>query len=64
MNDVVAQRMQMESALREAIAARALAVHYQPKVRLDGSGCAGAEALVRWTDPVFGPVPARRIARR
>jgi diguanylate cyclase (GGDEF)-like protein len=61
MNDVVAQRMQMESALREAIGARALAVHYQPKLRLDGTGCAGAEALVRWTDPLFGAVPPDRF---
>jgi EAL domain-containing protein (putative c-di-GMP-specific phosphodiesterase class I) len=61
MNDVVGQRMQMESALREAIAARALAVHYQPKIRLDGGGCAGVEALVRWTDPVLGAVPPDRF---
>ena len=61
MNDVVAQRMQMESALRQALAARGLALHYQPKMHLDGSGCAGVEALVRWTDPVLGAVPPDRF---
>ena len=61
MNDVVAQRMQMESALRLALAARGLALHYQPKMYLDGSGCAGVEALVRWTDPELGSVPPDRF---
>jgi diguanylate cyclase (GGDEF)-like protein len=61
MNDVVAQRMQMESALRQALAARGLALHYQPKMHLDGSGCAGVEALVRWNDPVLGMVPPDRF---
>ena len=61
MNDVVAQRMQMESALRQALAARGLALHYQPKMHLDGSGCAGVEALVRWNDPVLGQVPPDRF---
>ena len=61
MNDVVAQRMQMESALRQALAARGLALHYQPKMHLDGSGCAGVEALARWHDPVLGDVPPDRF---
>jgi diguanylate cyclase (GGDEF)-like protein len=61
MNDVVAQRMQMESALRQALAARGMALHYQPKMCLDGSGCAGVEALVRWTDPELGAVPPDRF---
>ncbi|HEX7639993.1 MAG TPA: EAL domain-containing protein, partial [Burkholderiaceae bacterium] len=67
MNDVVALRMQMESALRQAVAARALRLHYQPKIALGEAGamasCAGVEALVRWTDPVLGAVaPDRFIA--
>ena len=61
MNDVVAQRMQLESALRQALAARGLELHYQPKMHLDGSGCAGVEALVRWNDPVLGAVPPDRF---
>jgi len=61
MNDAVAQRMQMESALRQAVAGGTLALHYQPKMRLDGSGCAGVEALARWTDPELGAVPPDRF---
>ena len=61
MNDVIAQRIQMESALRLALAARGLALHYQPKMALDGSGCAGVEALVRWNDPALGQVPPDRF---
>jgi len=61
MNDVVAQRMQMESALRQALAAGGLALHYQPKMHLDGSGCAGVEALARWHDPQLGDVPPDRF---
>ncbi len=61
MNDVVAQRMQLESALRQALAAGSLALHYQPKMQLDGGGCAGVEALVRWHDPVLGMVPPDRF---
>ena len=61
MNDVVAQRMQMESALRQVLAAGGLALHYQPKMFLDGSGCAGVEALVRWNDPELGSVPPDRF---
>jgi len=60
-NDVIAQQMQMESALREALAARSLALHYQPKFRLDRAGCMGVEALVRWTHPVLGTVPPDRF---
>jgi len=40
-----------------------LALHYQPKLRTRTGALAGAEALLRWTDPVRGPVsPARVIA--
>jgi diguanylate cyclase (GGDEF)-like protein len=61
MNDVVAQRMHMESALRQVLATGGLALHYQPKMWLDGSGCAGVEALVRWNDPALGYVPPDRF---
>ncbi len=61
MNDVIASRMQMESALRQAVAAKSLELHYQPKIKLDGTGCIGVEALVRWTDPELGAVPPDRF---
>jgi EAL domain-containing protein (putative c-di-GMP-specific phosphodiesterase class I)/GGDEF domain-containing protein len=43
--------------LKEALAAeRQLHLVYQPKVALADGRCIGAEALVRWTHPHFGPV--------
>jgi EAL domain-containing protein (putative c-di-GMP-specific phosphodiesterase class I) len=50
------ERMEMESALREAIAKKQLALHYQPKVDEQGR-FVGLEALLRWTHPVFGTIP-------
>ena len=64
MNDVIASRMQMESALRQAVAAKSLELHYQPKIQLGATGrtgCVGVEALVRWTDPELGAVPPDRF---
>ncbi len=50
------ERMQMEHALRQALAHERLSVHYQPQVDL-ATGCiVGAEALLRWTDPQWGKV--------
>jgi len=50
------ERMQMEHALRQALAHQRLSVHYQPQVDL-ATGCiVGAEALLRWTDPQWGKV--------
>src|SRR3984885_542538 len=44
------------SDLRQAISHRALTVLYQPKIDLQTTGVVGAEALVRWPHPIFGPV--------
>jgi len=43
--------------LREAILQQHLRVHYQPQVDLRTGLVLGAEALLRWPDPVSGNVP-------
>lgn len=48
MRESVLARVELETALRGAMAANELEVHYQPIVELDGFGVVGLEALVRW----------------
>ena len=50
-------RLGLLAALRHAIDAGALDLHYQPKVDLLGGGLVGIEALVRWDHPERGMIP-------
>ena len=50
------ERVQHEDALRGAIAAGELELHYQPIVSLASGMLAGFEALVRWRSPSLGLV--------
>jgi EAL domain-containing protein (putative c-di-GMP-specific phosphodiesterase class I) len=50
----VAERMELETELRQAIPAGELVVHYQPKLELASGSAIGAEALVRWAHPQRG----------
>ncbi|AWI56155.1 hypothetical protein AB395_0000475 [Sinorhizobium fredii CCBAU 45436] len=56
----IAQEMkratQLEQALRNAIIAEEIDVHFQPIVDLRSDGVVGFEALARWCDPEFGYV--------
>lgn len=55
-------RIAMESALRRAIEAGALELHYQPVLDLASGRTVAFEALCRWNDPERGPVsPAEFI---
>jgi len=47
----VRERMEIEQGLRRALAADALAVHYQPRIDLANRQIVGVEALVRWPHP-------------
>jgi diguanylate cyclase (GGDEF)-like protein/PAS domain S-box-containing protein len=47
-------RLQIESALRDALAGRQLRVYYQPLVSTASSELVGIEALVRWMHPEHG----------
>ena len=56
------RRAQLERHLRHAIAERRIDVAYQPIVSLKTGRIVGAEALMRWDCPGFGPIaPAEFI---
>ncbi|WP_229074111.1 EAL domain-containing protein [Actinoplanes sp. DH11] len=57
MHDQVRERIELELALRQALAEDQLHVHYQPIVRLETGVPVGAEALVRWMHPERGAIP-------
>jgi len=50
-------RRRLEIDLRNAVAAEALEVHYQPLIALDRRKVSGFEALLRWRHPEHGMVP-------
>ena len=50
-------RRRLEIDLRNAVAAEALEVHYQPLIALDRRNVSGFEALLRWQHPEHGMVP-------
>lgn len=50
------RRAQLERHLRHAIAERRIDVAYQPIVSLKSGRIVGAEALMRWDCPGFGPI--------
>ncbi|WP_432825288.1 putative bifunctional diguanylate cyclase/phosphodiesterase [Dactylosporangium sp. CA-092794] len=54
MRDAVRERVEIEVALRAAVAQEQLSIEYQPIVDLTTDRPAGAEALVRWQHPVRG----------
>jgi diguanylate cyclase (GGDEF)-like protein/PAS domain S-box-containing protein len=53
----VESRLAIQSGLRTALRDNALWVAYQPIVNLVDGQILGSEALLRWTDPVRGPIP-------
>ncbi len=62
MNVRAVERQSIEENLRRAVERREFTLHYQPKIRLRTGEITGAEALLRWTHPVRGPVsPAQFI---
>ncbi|WP_343590764.1 EAL domain-containing protein [Paracidovorax wautersii] len=55
------ERLALEARLRLAMAEGHLQMHYQPQVDIASGRIVGAEALVRWTDPVEGPIAPTRF---
>jgi EAL domain-containing protein (putative c-di-GMP-specific phosphodiesterase class I) len=56
MDAEITYRHMLEMALRDAIAAGALDVYYQPLMDVSGQRVLGVEALARWIDPSLGPI--------
>jgi diguanylate cyclase (GGDEF)-like protein len=62
MNVRAVERQSIEEQLRHALERTQLTLHYQPKIDIDTGAITGAEALIRWTHPIRGPVaPAQFI---
>jgi diguanylate cyclase (GGDEF)-like protein/PAS domain S-box-containing protein len=55
------EKMTLENALRQAVRSGALSLAFQPKVHIKSGRIVGAEALLRWHDPVLGTVPPARF---
>lgn len=56
LTQVAAERLYIESELRQAIRREQLIAYYQPQHNLDDGGVVGAEALLRWNHPELGMV--------
>jgi len=54
MNAASVERMTLETGLRKALDENRLELHYQPQIDAASGEIVGAEALLRWRDPVRG----------
>ena len=61
MKDAALRRLQLESALREALRGDLLEMHYQPKYSVDRGEISGVEALLRWHDKERGWVSPAEV---
>jgi diguanylate cyclase (GGDEF)-like protein len=62
MTETVALSLGIENRLRRALEREEFVLHYQPKVSIASGKLTGAEALLRWNDPVSGlTLPGRFI---
>ena len=61
MTETVALSLGIENRLRRALEREEFVLHYQPKVSIVSGKLTGAEALLRWNDPVSGLTPPGRF---
>jgi|SaaInlLV_10m_DNA_4_1040232.scaffolds.fasta_scaffold00441_2 diguanylate cyclase (GGDEF)-like protein/PAS domain S-box-containing protein len=57
MNQNISRRLSLEEQLHGALERNEFSVFYQPKIDIDTSQIMGAEALLRWSNPVLGKIP-------
>jgi diguanylate cyclase (GGDEF)-like protein len=57
LHQVVIERMQLRTALDQAMADDAFLLHYQPIIDLRSGRTCGLEALIRWEHPTRGMIP-------
>ncbi len=57
LNEAIADRIERENDLREAIEQQQLEVYFQPQINLPKRDIYGLEALVRWKHPEKGMIP-------
>ena len=53
--------IQLDHAMRQALASSRFRLHYQPQFDLDSGRMVGAEALLRWRDPQMGEISPGRF---
>jgi diguanylate cyclase (GGDEF)-like protein/PAS domain S-box-containing protein len=56
MNDISLRRLEIEVHLHSALECDEFEVYYQPKFNIENGSIIGAEALLRWHNPVLGNV--------
>jgi diguanylate cyclase (GGDEF)-like protein/PAS domain S-box-containing protein len=57
MCQTIAEQQNIKNRLQHAIKNHELSVYYQPKVDVQNNIIIGAEALLRWKNPILGKVP-------
>ena len=58
---VIGERHYLESHLAEALDKHEMSVHYQPMICVKTQRVLGAEALIRWNNPILGAVAPDRF---
>jgi len=57
LNERIARKMMLETALHHALENNEFVVHYQPQLNLETGKITGVEALIRWHHPEHGLIP-------